>query len=676
VQSGDVGNLGPYRIVKELGRGGMGAVYLAVDTRLNRRLALKVMLPRFAANPEARERFVREARAAAQVAHDNVVTVYEADERNGVPYIAMQFLKGCPLDEYLTKHGTPTIPQIMRVAEEAAAGVAAAHACGLIHRDIKPANLWLEAPSGRVKVLDFGLARPVDSEVEITKSGDVVGTPAYMSPEQARGEKVDHRTDLFGLGAVLYRLCTGKLPFPGSSTMAVLAALGMKEPESVREQNPEVPEPLAALIHQLLAKNPDQRPATADDVVQRIRSIAGTTPPGNAVPGLPPAQGQPHVIYVPIQIAAQFEDNAFGDLSTPSQAASGEDHADTKPERTKSGQKGIGMIAGLMALLAVCVVAGVVIITGKDGSGTKPELSDPVMVTSKDKGGKTAAPVGPAGKLPVATDDPDRTAAEYVLTLGGSVRVNGGENWIKTLIGLPKDHFTLTGVGLDYLTTVTDDGLVVFQDCKGLTLLNLNETKVTDAGLAHFKGCKNLTSLGLRGLTQVTDAGLENFKECKDLTQLGFGWVSVTDEGLAHFKDCKDLSVLYLNDTKLTDDGLAAFKECKGLTVLTLNDTKVTDAGLAHLQGCKGLVSLQVANTAVTDTGLAYFKDCAGMKELNLHGTAVTGASLGTITGFASLGRLNVGKTKLTPEEVKKIATVLKKCRIEHESGLIRPKKK
>jgi serine/threonine protein kinase len=264
---------GKYRLLERLGAGGMGAVYLAVDTRLDRKLALKVMLPEFAADRDAKERFLREARAAAKITHDNVVIVHEADEREGVPYIAMQFLQGYPLDEFLKQKGTPALPHVIRIARETALGLAAAHELGLVHRDIKPANLWLEAPNGRVKVLDFGLAKPVGTDAELTKSGAVVGTPAYMSPEQARGQKVDSRTDLFSLGSVLYRLCTGQTPFAGPNVMAVLMALGHDEPTPVRELNPNVPEPLAQLIHQLLAKKPEDRPQTATEVAKRLRAI-------------------------------------------------------------------------------------------------------------------------------------------------------------------------------------------------------------------------------------------------------------------------------------------------------------------------------------------------------------------------------------------------------------------
>ncbi len=177
-EPGELGRLGKYRIVKELGRGGMGAVYLAFDERLQRKVALKVILPKAAANATAKDRFLREARAAAQISSDYVVNIHEADEIDGIPYISLQYLQGVPLDEYLKKKGTPTLAQSLRIARETALGLAAAHKLGLIHRDIKPGNIWLEAPSGRVKILDFGLAKTVDTNAESTNSGAIFGTPA------------------------------------------------------------------------------------------------------------------------------------------------------------------------------------------------------------------------------------------------------------------------------------------------------------------------------------------------------------------------------------------------------------------------------------------------------------------------------------------------------------------
>lgn len=268
--------LGHYRIVKPLGRGGMGAVYLAEDTQLRRQAAVKLMLPDVALVAQARERFLREARAAAAVRNDHVVTVYQVGEQEGVPFIAMELLQGVTLDGYLAKE-TPGIAAIVRLGREIAEGLAAAHARGLVHRDIKPANIWLEAPNGRVKLLDFGLARPTkpdpDAASVVTHDGMVIGTPAYMSPEQARGEAVDFRTDLFSLGIVLYRLCAGELPFSGPTVTAILTNLAIAYPRPAHEVNPKVPLALSNLIDRLLEKEPADRPASARDVADELRAI-------------------------------------------------------------------------------------------------------------------------------------------------------------------------------------------------------------------------------------------------------------------------------------------------------------------------------------------------------------------------------------------------------------------
>jgi serine/threonine protein kinase len=268
----EIGRLGHYRVLKPLGRGGMGAVFHAEDSHLRRPVALKVMLPAFAADPAARERFLREARAAAVLKHDNVVTIYQVGEDRGVPFLAMEFLRGVPLDRWLDKHPRPTAPQVLRIGREVAAGLAAAHARGLMHRDIKPGNIWLEAPSGRAKILDFGLARS-QADPQLTKSGLIIGTPAYMAPEQARGGPVDHRCDLWALGVVLYRLCTGRLPFDGTDMIATLTAIALDTPPPVRDLNPDVPPDLADLIERLLTKDPAGRPQSAEEVGQALKAV-------------------------------------------------------------------------------------------------------------------------------------------------------------------------------------------------------------------------------------------------------------------------------------------------------------------------------------------------------------------------------------------------------------------
>ena len=232
-----LGRLGSFGVRSVLGCGGMGAVFEAFDDHLLRSVALKVMKPKVAKRPDARERFLREARSAAKIRHDNVVTIHQVGDENGIPFIAMDLLKGETLDHYLKEKGEISIELAVRIGREIAEGLQAAHAEGLIHRDIKPANIWLEMPKGRVKILDFGLARQEHGDSQLTESGAAVGTPAYMPPEQARGV-ADRRADLFGLGCVLYQMLTGQMPFAGKDALAVLASIMVETPVPAKERNP------------------------------------------------------------------------------------------------------------------------------------------------------------------------------------------------------------------------------------------------------------------------------------------------------------------------------------------------------------------------------------------------------------------------------------------------------
>ncbi len=265
---------GRYEILEELGRGGMGIVCRAHDTLLHREVALKLMRPDVAANPSAANRFCREARAMAAVRHDHVVEVYDYGEINEVRFVAMPLLAGETLAARLKKQAPLPSAEVVRIGLELADGLAAVHAVGLIHRDLKPANVWLEGPRGRVKLLDFGLARDLEAGDGATRLGSVVGTPAYMSPEQANGRDVDARSDLFSMGSVLYQAATGRSPFAAPSFTATLAAVGEKEPPSARAVNPAVPTALADLIERLHRKERTQRPASALEVMQQLHALA------------------------------------------------------------------------------------------------------------------------------------------------------------------------------------------------------------------------------------------------------------------------------------------------------------------------------------------------------------------------------------------------------------------
>ncbi len=277
----EIGRLGIYRVLKLLGKGGMGFVFLAEDISLGRRVALKVMKPDLDADPLACQRFLREARTLARIEHEHLVKVYQVGNEGRVVYLAMEWLQGQTVEDWIAAGGRAALSEIPRIGREIALGLAAIHRQGVVHRDIKPANLWLEKPRKRVKILDFGLARPIDDDVNFTQSGAIVGTPAFMSPEQAKGGRIDARSDLFSLGGVLYYLSTGVRPFDADNTIALLTALAIYDPRPVQELNPNLPGGLACLIMQLLHKDPDRRPASAEAVAAQLKRIEAGEAVGN-----------------------------------------------------------------------------------------------------------------------------------------------------------------------------------------------------------------------------------------------------------------------------------------------------------------------------------------------------------------------------------------------------------
>ncbi len=616
---GDLGRLAKYRILKELGRGGMGAVFLAFDERLERNVALKVMLPHAAANSTAKDRFLREARAAARVSSDYVVAIHEADEIDGVPFIALQHLQGYPLDEYLKKKGSPSLPQVIRIARETALGLTAAHKLGLVHRDIKPGNIWLEAPGGRVKILDFGLAKPVagNAAAEHTASGVILGTPAYMAPEQGLGRPLDGRADLFSLGCMMYRLVTGKLPFERPTLMAILTAIATEEPPPVRELNPAVPTALAELIHQLLAKTPDDRPPSADAVAARLRAMsdgfqgsAATPRPSETAPLPLPAADPP--------------------VEPPRR----------RPVTTRR-PAGRPWLWVAVASAAVVVVGGGVFFLTQKRDGSPATGTGGVTAPGQDGPPTTRVAESPTG-------DPDRTTAVWVLSLGGAVKVNGVDDHINDAADLPTDRFTLHAV-------------------------SVAKTAVTDADMARFKACRGLTYLHMEDTT-VADDGMAAVAALPALQELHMARTGVTDTGLAHFAGNTRLTALDLSGTKVTNAGLAPFADCRPLAYLYLRGTVVSDAGLKHLGGCLGLVHLDLSDTGVTDDGLAHLKGCDRVRYANLSGTGVTDAALDQLQQSRDLTGLSVPRTKVTPQRVAKFHAAMPGCEIEYDGGTLKAK--
>ncbi|HEY0320581.1 MAG TPA: alpha/beta fold hydrolase [Pyrinomonadaceae bacterium] len=258
-----------YEVLEKLSEGGMGMIYKANDTKLDRLAALKLLPHYLSSNQEMKHRFIQEAKSAASLDHPNVCTIYEVGEISGQLYIAMPFYEGDTLKDKIEKGPLP-VDEAIEYAAQVAEGLAHAHEAGIVHRDIKPANVMVTV-RGRVKILDFGIAKV--SDAHLTKSGTLIGTVAYMSPQQARGGAVDHRTDLWSLGIVLYEMLTGRQPFAGDSSYALLHAIQYEEPLSVANLRPQIPESVDRLVRQLMQKEPESRHADATELMSALRVI-------------------------------------------------------------------------------------------------------------------------------------------------------------------------------------------------------------------------------------------------------------------------------------------------------------------------------------------------------------------------------------------------------------------
>ncbi len=278
-----LGRYAGYEISGVIGYGGMGIVLKGFDSALNRYAAIKVLAPHYASSGAARQRFAREAQAAAAVVHDNVIAIHGVAEYNGLPYLVMPYVKGVSLQKRIDKDGPLSVPEILRIAMQISKGLTAAHDQGLVHRDIKPGNILLPENVERVLITDFGLARAAD-DASLTRSGVIAGTPQYMSPEQAKGEGIDHRSDLFSLGSVMYAMATGHPPFRAETPYGILRRITDNPHRPVLEIRSDVPPWLCSVIDRLLAKNASDRFASAEEIAALLEDCLAHVQQPSRVP--------------------------------------------------------------------------------------------------------------------------------------------------------------------------------------------------------------------------------------------------------------------------------------------------------------------------------------------------------------------------------------------------------
>jgi serine/threonine protein kinase len=641
-----LGRLGHYEVLEVLGSGGMGIVLRAFDEKLSRVVAIKALAPALAVVGAARRRFVREARGAASVIHDNVVAIHAVEDAGPVPYLVMPFIDGPTLQQKIDRDGPLPVVEVLRIGVQIAAGLAAAHAQGLVHRDVKPANILLENGVERVKITDFGLARTAD-DPGVTQPGLIAGTPAYMSPEQANGEHVDHRSDLFSVGSVMYALCTGYPPFRAATAMAVMKQVCDHVPRPVREVNPDIPDWLEALIASLHARNPASRPQTAAEVAEMLgRRLA--------------------------------------DLQQPNRTSTPQETSRRPPELTRrSASRWLPTIAALVLLAAglgmtettgVTDVRGTVVRLFHPDGTLVVEVDDPAVSVAIDGTDLVITGEGvrevrlKPGAYQVRASKDGRVVRQELVTVSRDgrqvVRISqeaapliGGERWEPLVAAMPADKQLQAVVRrLQELNPGFNGELTHTVENGKVTELRLHTDHVTDLsplrvlrslrvlrlpGSPVSKG--KLSDLGpLRGLslnrlefdhTQVADleplrgmplvllncgwtrvADLSPLKGMKlhtltaqatrvsDLTPLQgmpMGWLDlyqareVTDLG-----QLKGLPAQFLNLSGLTVSDISPIADLKSLRWLFLEDTPVSD--LTPLKGL-GIHDLYMKRTRITD---------------------------------------------------------------------------
>lgn len=693
----DPGRIGRFEILALLGEGAFGKVYKARDPQLDREVAIKVpKLEAFTAKVDL-QRFLREAKSAAAVQHPNICPVYEVNVEGKRPYIVMFYIPGKSLAEYLKGRNKPLPPkQVVLIVRKLALALQAAHDKGIVHRDLKPANILLDPQRKEVMITDFGLAVCITGKDRQTHSGMLMGTPAYMSPEQARGEvkHISPRSDIFALGVILYELLTGQRPFQGSIG-EVIGQVQHVEPPSIRSLNPKLDERLDAICRQALAKEPMARfasmkaMASALDAYLKDQAGAAATNQPSKEPNFEHSVGLAGVmaaltadrraereaveqalvfrsrppwgvlVLVAVLIVSGMTALAGIIFYTRTPSAMVMIHIDVdlddkmlrffldgKPVAAKVLQAPIELKVGTHELVvkrAEEVIRKFTFTVSRD-AGPRIELREE---TQKGQ---------PKQPLPAESEDADRRAAKWVLHMGGGlvVQVDGREQSLSASTELPKRPFQITEVALvAKMQSELETGLDQLAGLQALKKLDLMNSKIGDRGINLLKDLPALKHLNLHA-TQVTDAGMRTIAQLPALEVLGLYYLPLTDAGIAELTRLQQLKELYLPHIRLTDQGLKSLARLKRLEKLSILQTLVTDEGLSELAKLTKLRQFEVSSPNLTGRGVKYLPE---LETLVLQGTAITDEGLASVRGLTQLVWLQLDQVhQLTDQGLRHLA--------------------
>lgn len=684
-----LGRVAHYEVKEVLGRGAFGIVLKAFDEKLHRMVAIKAMAPELAATSPPRKRFLREARSSAAVRDENLVRIYAVEEQP-IPYLVMEYIPGQTLQQALDRLGPLELPEVVRLGQQIAAGLAAAHAQGLIHRDIKPANILLESGiETRVKITDFGLARAAD-DASLTQSGIIAGTPLYMAPEQAHGETIDQRADLFSLGSVLYVMCTGRPPFRAPTTLAVLKRVVDDTPRPIREIIPETPAWLCDIVTRLHAKRPNDRYQTAQEVADLLAKRVRDWPNDESSrPSLSSDSPERPATFRPAGSADILEDS-----DPPARVP-----RDSAPQRPGGLSRKSLIGAALFAMIGLVLFA--YFWTHRSGV-VRFHLENPALTVTLDGPAWTVNRAAeadpelsgvPAGEHTMRAFDGDRLVQTERFTLAPGERksifvraedpdppmdFNGvwESNWGPVAFTHPLRQGTapvaVTAIYYDGQGQI--DGMAdptsrifegTFRDSTGSSgrlrlvlwkggreisgtygyldqvpsrLWNMIRredpprvipSQPTAGDIADFRAAKWVLSAG--GIVQVN----QKHRDLRSVTELPSGPFRLT------------LVNLWTNE-KANNEAMAHFENCRELRDLDLRNTAVSDEGMRHFRGCKRLRNLSLSLTRVGDAGLAHFQGCEDLQVLGLSDTPTSDPGLSYFQHCSALRELHLALTKVT----------------------------